>query len=280
MIKLTRQRHHSVITSGLRGKRRKDKELKLLIGKRDNNLTFGSHFWKRAKKQLKAETHNKCAYCEADTAVVAHGDVEHFRPKSRYWWLAYCYDNYLYSCQICNQSFKGDLFTIRGITLPEPVVLPTETDAQLEARAGSLAPDPLKDAEGLPMATFLQQIQLENADLINPYMTDPAPFFKWVADETLKEVVLEAKNNSAEVKAMTNAAQTILGLNREELRKLRWREYRFLAELKNVLLSNAITDTALLDRIKALLKESVTDSARFAGMARYFVQEVWQLALD
>ncbi|MFN0301835.1 MAG: hypothetical protein ACKVQU_15945 [Burkholderiales bacterium] len=55
--------------------------------------------WPKAKGQLKLDSSNKCAYCEADTAAVAHGDVEHFRPKSEYWWLAYCYDYYTLSCQ-------------------------------------------------------------------------------------------------------------------------------------------------------------------------------------
>ena len=83
--------------------------------------------WKAAKPQLKLETGGKCAYCESPTDTVAHGDVEHFRPKSKYWWLAYCYDNYLYACQICNQVHKGDEFPIHatsglwtGPALPEP----------------------------------------------------------------------------------------------------------------------------------------------------------------
>ena len=46
--------------------------------------------------------------------MVAYGDVEHFRPKSKYWWLAYCYENYLYSCQMCNQRYKKAEFPIFG----------------------------------------------------------------------------------------------------------------------------------------------------------------------
>jgi hypothetical protein len=30
--------------------------------------------------------------------------VEHFRPASRYWWLAFTWDNLLFSCRNCNQS--------------------------------------------------------------------------------------------------------------------------------------------------------------------------------
>ena len=100
---------------------------------------------------LKEEAHGKCCYCEADTATVAHGDVEHFRPKSRYWWLALCIDNYTYSCQICNQSYKGDEFPITGAKLLEPA-LPKKVPISAAARAklaAKICPDPatVKDAE-------------------------------------------------------------------------------------------------------------------------------------
>ncbi|MEZ5329022.1 MAG: hypothetical protein R3F19_28590 [Verrucomicrobiales bacterium] len=75
---------------------------------------FDSSIWKKAKDQLLKETHDKCAYCEAPTAVVTYGDVEHYRPKSKYWWQAYCMSNYLVSCAICNQRFKKDKFPIDG----------------------------------------------------------------------------------------------------------------------------------------------------------------------
>jgi hypothetical protein len=46
---------------------------------------FNSNVWKVAKPQLKLESGSKCAYCESPTDSVAHGDVEHYRPKSKYW---------------------------------------------------------------------------------------------------------------------------------------------------------------------------------------------------
>jgi hypothetical protein len=86
------------------------KSLELIQGRAAGTLEFNSNVWKAAKPQLKLETGGKCAYCESPTDTVAHGDVEHYRPKSKYWWLAYCYENYLYACQICNQVYKGDEF--------------------------------------------------------------------------------------------------------------------------------------------------------------------------
>lgn len=112
MIRLKRDRSKDVIHHNFYGKRKETFEKELLLEERRfkrgeiEKRIFKSGRWKPAKKQLLAETGGKCAYCEAPTSVVAFGDVEHYRPKSSYWWLAYCYDNYLVSCQLCNQRFK------------------------------------------------------------------------------------------------------------------------------------------------------------------------------
>ncbi len=103
MIPLERVRSKQAIPPSFRGKLRVNKALTLLPAP-GAARAFDSKHWKKAKAQLKVETHGKCAYCEAPTSTVAYGDVEHFRPKSVYWWLAYCYDNYLFSCQICSRA--------------------------------------------------------------------------------------------------------------------------------------------------------------------------------
>jgi hypothetical protein len=278
MIKLTRDRHPSAIFVGLRGKRRVQKALSLLKGKRDGNLSFNSGFWKQAKPQLKIETHNKCAYCEADTTVVAHGDVEHFRPKDIYWWLAYCYDNYLFSCQICNQVYKSNKFPIRSARLPEPAVDPEMSDEKLQQLAGGLAPDPLHDQEGLPMATFLQQINQELPGLIDPYLFDPAELFAWAADATLREVRLIPRDDTVEATSAVQAATEFLGLNREELCDLRWREYEKVQVFKDVLASGKLP-AELAQRVNETISDMMANDAPFAGMIRYYVWHVWGLNL-
>jgi len=121
MIPLSRIRTAKAVKAAFRGagKKLKDKELmvaeRLFLNDATKPVTFKSTFWKSSKDQLKIESSGKCAYCEADTDVVAQGDVEHYRPKSIYWWLAYTYDNYLFACQICNQIYKSDTFPISGI---------------------------------------------------------------------------------------------------------------------------------------------------------------------
>ncbi|MEO9458831.1 MAG: HNH endonuclease [Lentilitoribacter sp.] len=56
------------------------------------------------KAALKAETSEKCAYCEAKVTDVAHGDIEHVSPKSVDRALTFEWDNLTFSCQICNQK--------------------------------------------------------------------------------------------------------------------------------------------------------------------------------
>ena len=119
MIKLERERTINTVSRGFRGQLRINRERELLDRKLAGTKPRSS-VWKGAKAQLKAESAGKCGYCEGKADHVAHGDVEHFRPKSIYWWLAYCYDNYVYSCQICNQTFKVAHFPTQGAALPPP----------------------------------------------------------------------------------------------------------------------------------------------------------------
>jgi hypothetical protein len=100
--------------------------------------------WSQFKKPLSQAQDARCGFCDTITND-SIGDVEHFRPKAGvhelsddprtwaievpgtanaegrhfarrtnpgYWWLAYEWDNYLYSCQSCNRSWKGNLFPV------------------------------------------------------------------------------------------------------------------------------------------------------------------------
>jgi uncharacterized protein (TIGR02646 family) len=82
---------------------------------------------KEVKDALLAAQHWKCAFCESFVRHISHGDVEHFRPKAGYkqketddlkrpgyYWLAYEWDNLFFSCQLCNQSFKQNLFPLKN----------------------------------------------------------------------------------------------------------------------------------------------------------------------
>ena len=76
------------------------------------------------KSTLFEAQHKKCCYCERKIPQVSGGSLEHFRPKGSakqskeepeeypgYYWLAYCWDNLLFSCCRCNNR-KGSLFPL------------------------------------------------------------------------------------------------------------------------------------------------------------------------
>ena len=82
----------------------------------------------KVKTQLKEDQNYKCAYCETKfNGFFGYGVVEHFRPKAGYkqnkkdklnrpgyYWLAYDWNNLLFSCDRCNnQANKGNLFPLK-----------------------------------------------------------------------------------------------------------------------------------------------------------------------
>lgn len=66
--------------------------------------------YRDVKEALFKLYHKKCAFCEQRVEVP---QVEHFRPKSIYYWLAYSWDNLLLACSTCNTK-KGNRFEIKG----------------------------------------------------------------------------------------------------------------------------------------------------------------------
>jgi hypothetical protein len=164
----------------------------------------------------------------------------HFRPKSEYWWLAYCYDNYTFSCQICNQTYKGNQFPIEGKKLPQPKLpasLPTD-QAKLAKIITSLCPDPAKATD----AAVKKLLSAEDANLPNPYLVDPEQLFAWKVEPDTEEVWIVAKGSSARAKRAGKAAESVLGLNRTELLRLRWNHYDELETLALALQEGNFTD--------------------------------------
>ena len=144
--------------------------------------------------------------------------------------------------------------------------------------AAMLTPDPLKDNEGQPMAQFVTNATAEQSDLVDPYMVDPTPLFKWSVDDTLKEVALESISNDPDMVRIFEATESFMGLNRPELLKERYNTYQFLKTFKDILdlLADGPERTLVLDQIKTMMQ----DAASYAGMVRYFVNVEWQLDLN
>lgn len=222
---------------------------------------FDAKYWPKAKRQLRRETHDKCAYCEAPTSSVAPGSVEHFRPKSRYWWLAYCYDNYLFACQRCNGDFKSDEFPIAGRRLTEPALT---SAADLSALGAGMAPDPLDPAS---VAKHVRAWAAERPLPIDPSLEDPEPLFAWEYDDVLREVRVKPRGRGQRAERASRCIE-LFGLNREELCVQRWATLApHLVTLDALATLPARQARTLRERERLLLG----DDAPFAAMLRFVV---------
>jgi len=230
MIKLERVRTKTAIPSTFRGRTPRNRLVAMLKHSR-SQLKAGEPIkhdieskWSNTKDQLLMETHNKCAYCESDITTVSYGDVEHYRPKSVYWWLAYVYDNYLASCAICNQRFKGAKFEFLGPAIPPPAVLATSTDEELKELAEVLIPDPL-DEEAVVI--FEELHRAEGPLIPNPYIDDPEPMFAWEVFEGAGEVEVVPNSAFPNSDRIVDACERIYGINRPQLKRRRYKRFEF-----------------------------------------------------
>lgn len=67
----------------------------------EENIDNHSDIWRDCKANLKQASHNKCYYCEM-IDLRSDGTVDHYRPKSKYKWAAYRFDNFRFACTYCN----------------------------------------------------------------------------------------------------------------------------------------------------------------------------------
>ncbi len=206
------------------------------------------------KQVLRKAQHDKCALCESKISHIAHGDVEHFRPKAGhrqepedtlsqpgYYWLAYDWSNFLFCCQLCNQVFKGNLFPLA---------------------------DPAHRAK-----SHHEDIDGENPLLINPAIEDPARFI-----EFRKNLVHAVDGNPRGV-----ATIKVFGLNRKELedRRLTWfLWFRRLIPQIVELIHTRDTIASLIEEhpspehskdlaeVESQIEQFIGDSAEYAAMVR------------
>lgn len=151
---------------------------------------------KKVTDKLFVSHHGKCCYCERKRDRKREMDVDHYRPKGKvengtandgYWWLAYKWNNLLWSCKTCNQKYKDMIFTL----------LPSGTRAYHEA----------------------SDLDLEKPHLINPKLEDPSQFLTFHIDRSgglffVKAVAHADIDNDEEIRA--NETIKIVGLNRKD----------------------------------------------------------------
>jgi len=67
----------------------------------EDNIANHSNVWRGCKTNLKAASNDKCYYCEIKEDR-SDGVVDHYRPKSKYKWAAFSFDNFRFACTYCN----------------------------------------------------------------------------------------------------------------------------------------------------------------------------------
>lgn len=263
------------IPKAFRGDKRVDQMLTLLKKEREIKLgQISKHefpsTWSPCKKQLHKESLEKCAYCESPTTVISYGDVEHYRPKSKYWWLAYCYDNYLASCTLCNQKYKKAKFDILNQEMTAPTVLANNTDSQLNAMVALSTPDPITENEGMLWVDFIAAHKSERPLLLNPYIDDPNDYFAWEVDHVDGYVKLIPLDQTDDLqKIMVKASEKDFGINRVELCKHRYDTYiiycgaRLMSEDNNIPQVFRVMQQNLWDKL-------IKAESAYSGMLNYF----------
>jgi uncharacterized protein (TIGR02646 family) len=202
---------------------------------------------KSVKNALRKVQHDKCAFCESRFTSTSYGDVEHYRPKAGYvqhdgddlsrpgyYWLAYEWANLFFSCQICNQRFKRNLFPLKD-----------------PARRARSHQDSLDGEEPL---------------LIDPGRDDPQLHLGF--REEYVYAINGGQVGRATIEALGLNREEIVEQRRDYLRPL-----KLLREARDTLAAIPTAQRRpkqqnLLERIDAELAEYVKDQAPYTTMAR------------
>jgi uncharacterized protein (TIGR02646 family) len=192
------------------------------------------------KTALKAIYHHKCAYCEQK---VEQFQVEHYRPKATYCWLAFSWDNLLSVCQYCNQ-YKGTRFPIKG----SKVALPTDFSAVQDIHAIGASYD-----------------AIELPDLLNPETTDPQGKLKF-----------EKNGSVSSSDARTDVTIGICRLSRTYLNDAR---KKILEELRNDFFAELTETKTKAEQLAAIgvivrkfKREALDVRQEFTAFRRYILQ--------
>lgn len=185
---------------------------------------YGDH---TVKERLWLDQHKKCAYCERKRDI-GEGDVEHYRPKAIYYWLAYDWTNLLYSCKTCNVSYKRSHF---------PLI--DESKRSIES----------------------QDCANETPALINPYYENPADFLQFHNEYVVPRYCGGIQN----IKAKETIH--CLGLNSrndlKEERRRTWVDYCRLQRLYELAKKGGLGDVEI---IFAQLESMKSPESEFSGM--------------
>lgn len=128
---------------------------KLHVGTRPSDTK-----WTIFEPTLRKRFHALCVYCEE----ICKGEVDHFRPKSRYPHLVYSWDNWLFACHSCN-NLKGETWIKGGYIDPCFKSKPkAEAFFEFDVETGQIAP-----SRTLSAANFRRARDMRDQLRLNAY---------------------------------------------------------------------------------------------------------------
>ncbi len=136
-------------------------------GERKRSFKFKVYKHQTIKDALMRLFRGKCAYCESCFSATQPMDVEHWRPKSLYWWLAASWENLLPSCIDCNRARNQE-------------VLGKKTDEKDRGKSKVGKSDLFPLEPGTPRAKIEGTESEEHPLLLNPCTEDPAEHLEFL----------------------------------------------------------------------------------------------------
>lgn len=224
------------------------------------------------KDKLFEMHHNgKCCYCERKRTRKREMDVEHYRPKARatgeashkgYWWLAYDWNNYLWSCKSCNQGYKKNQFPL----LPSGVRAKKEED----------------------------DLALEKPCLINPRFVEPSEYLAYYKKKLGGRWyvrIIALPELEGEKKQKADDTIRILGLNRDdigddlisergesltpEFEQIAYGLKKAEYEVENTVEQEIIEKYRdIIRKYRERLKRFIQPDKAFSGFFRYFLKDI------
>ena len=158
-----------------------------------------------------------------------------------------------------------------------PAIRRDTKDTFIASKAGTIAPNPLNQDE---VDDFTREHKQERPLLLNPYFDDPVEYFAWRADDVLREVEVTPNSENFQVEVIVNtenpevesiAAVSIqyYGLNRKELKNIRYITYEHYDKYRK-LLEGELISQEIRNEIRNTIESMKAQGKPFAGMIRYF----------
>jgi uncharacterized protein (TIGR02646 family) len=188
--------------------------------------------WRDLAPRLGKLQKGKCWYSESKNSG-SDKDIDHFRPKNRvdedpdhegYWWLAFDWRNYRYSCQWCNQRRNDAANKTDGGKWDHFPISPQGCRAQKEGDKLALEEvdllDPI-DPEDWKLLTFLPNGQPTPAKDPGTREYERAKTSIQVYHLHCVELVRDRKNRATEIRLLVEDMETLYSkITEPEMREL------------------------------------------------------------